>query len=417
MAMPSQPASAIARWNSCGKPPSSSFCSQYSSPNRPHSRDTAARISCCSWVNVKLISDSVRPAASGARSMLNSPAGALSKHVIEFKAICLFGRSADSVIQKLGVLSDENAPSLRLHAVEDDGRCFRSTRGRVLAETFFHFRHPRPDLIVGMADDVDILRSEPFARGGYVDRRLAALQNSPRIRRDVGANVAGHDDRTLDVRRIEREVGHQSFGKALYREFGGAIGGMRTDRPERSPEAVHAAGVDDMAFVRLPQQRQEGACAVIDTVPADAEGLVPVCAIAVDEASAAANPGIVEQQMDMIRVEIARYGVGKCQHLILDRHIGHECRYPHPLPRLGQAKPLGFGHPFGKHIADGNVAAHGHELKRQLAPHARAATGDDGNLPFETLHADFLSGRKTRRLGSAICFCREWRAQAARLIS
>src|SRR5690348_10814196 len=58
--MPSHPASAIARWNSCGKPPSSSLRSQYSSPNRSQSRSTAARISCCSGVNVRLILTSSR---------------------------------------------------------------------------------------------------------------------------------------------------------------------------------------------------------------------------------------------------------------------------------------------------------------------------------------------------------------------
>ena len=47
IATPSQPASAIARWNSCGNAPSVSFCSQYSSPKRSHSRATASRISSC----------------------------------------------------------------------------------------------------------------------------------------------------------------------------------------------------------------------------------------------------------------------------------------------------------------------------------------------------------------------------------
>src|SRR5262249_55715791 len=92
--------------------------------------------------------------------------------------------------------------------------------------------------------------------------------------------------------------------------------------------AVDAAGVDDVAFIRLPQQRQEGSRAIINTVPADAKRLVPVGAVAIDEAAATANTGVVEQQMDVISVKISCYGIGKRQHLILDRHIGHECEYP-----------------------------------------------------------------------------------------
>ena len=53
--MPSQPASAIARWNSCGKLLSPSLASQYSSPKPVHRCDTAVLISCCSAVSAKVI--------------------------------------------------------------------------------------------------------------------------------------------------------------------------------------------------------------------------------------------------------------------------------------------------------------------------------------------------------------------------
>src|SRR5262245_66497436 len=46
--MPSQPCSAKARWKSCGKPPSRSRASQYSSGKRAQIFSIAARIACCS---------------------------------------------------------------------------------------------------------------------------------------------------------------------------------------------------------------------------------------------------------------------------------------------------------------------------------------------------------------------------------
>src|SRR6516162_4104542 len=103
--------------------------------------------------------------------------------------------------------------------------------------------------------------------------------------------------------RIKGEVGDQRFGKTLHCKFCGAICGVRSARPERGPKAVDAAGVDDVALVRLLQQRQKDPCAVIGAVPANAEGLFPFCPVAIDKAAASANTGIVEQKMDMIGVE------------------------------------------------------------------------------------------------------------------
>jgi len=125
-------------------------------------------------------------------------------------------------------------------------------------------------------------------------------------------------------------------------------------------------------------------------MPADAESLLPFRAAAIDKASAAANSGIVKQKIDMIGVEITRNGLGECQHLIFYRDIGEERRHARALPRLRQAKPLGFGHRLGKHIAERDVAAHSYQLKRQLTPHAGAAS-DNGNLSFKALRANLPS--------------------------
>src|SRR5215469_10621302 len=105
---------------------------------------------------------------------------------------------------------------------------------------------------------------------------------------------------------IERQVADQSFGKALHREFCRRICSI-----DRGPEAIHAAGVDDVGFIGPLQQRQKCPRAIIDAVPADVKRLLPFRTIAIDEASAkSADPGIVEQKMDMIGVEIAGYGLG-----------------------------------------------------------------------------------------------------------
>src|SRR5271169_5506123 len=111
--------------------------------------------------------------------MLNSPAAAPAKRLVELRAVRLLRRCADPIVEKLGILADENAPFLRLHAIQDDGCCIRSSRGRAFSPTLFQFHDTCPDLIVGIADDVDTLCRKQFARGEYVDRRLAALQNFP----------------------------------------------------------------------------------------------------------------------------------------------------------------------------------------------------------------------------------------------
>ena len=50
----------------------------------------------------------------------------------------------------------------------------------------------------------------------------------------------------------------------------------------------------------LQQQRQKGADAEIDAAPADVEGALPLLAGIGEQAAAAADAGIVEQQMDLV---------------------------------------------------------------------------------------------------------------------
>ena len=134
--------------------------------------------------------------------------------------------------------------------------------------------------------------------------------------------MAGHHHRALDVRRVQPEIGHQRFGEPLHREFRGAVGGVGDAGADRGPEAVDAGGVDDVALVGLHQHRQEGADAEIDPAPADVEGPFPLLARVGEQAAAAADAGVVEQQMDPVGRLLLGQLVAKARQLVLDRDVG-----------------------------------------------------------------------------------------------
>jgi hypothetical protein len=63
--------------------------------------------------------------------------------------------------------------------------------------------------------------------------------------------MAGHDDRAFDVRRVDSQIGNQRLGETLDREFRRGIGRLRQVRSDRGPEAIDAAGVDNVALLGL----------------------------------------------------------------------------------------------------------------------------------------------------------------------
>jgi hypothetical protein len=75
---------------------------------------------------------------------------------------------------------------------------------------------------------------------------------------------------------------------------------MRRVRISRRPKPVHAACVDDVCFIRGPEHWQDGACSEVNAAPADVKGAFPLRAIIDDHAAAAADAGIVEQQVNAI---------------------------------------------------------------------------------------------------------------------
>ena len=84
--------------------------------------------------------------------------------------------------------------------------------------------------------------------------------------------------------------------------------------------------------------------------------------------------------------------VAETRELILDRDVGDMGGDAQPLRQLLDfAEPLGFRHRLGRDVAHRDVAAFGDELARELAAHARAASGDDGDFSGKILHGNPLN--------------------------
>src|SRR4030081_3231780 len=112
--------------------------------------------------------------------------------------------------------------------------------------------------------------------------------------------MAGHYERAFDMRRVQTEIVYQRLGESLHGEFGRAVGGVRDAHADGGPETVDAAGVDDVTLSGLHQHRQKGADAEINPAPADVEGSFPLLPGVGEQAAAAPDAGIVEQQMDLV---------------------------------------------------------------------------------------------------------------------
>src|SRR6516225_3219963 len=169
---------------------------------------------------------------------------------------------------------------------------------------------------------------------------------------------------------------------------------MRYARADRGPEAVDAAGIDDMAFLRLLQHRQEGAGAVVDAAPADVERLFPLLAAMREHAAATANTGIVEEKMELIGAVPLGDLVAKSRYLRRVGHVGGVHGYPQSLrqPRC-LAQPPGFHHAFFDDIAHRDIAGLSGQLADELSPHSRAAAGNDCDPAREFFHCRLLRVR------------------------
>src|SRR3954452_4333397 len=99
------------------------------------------------------------------------------------------------------------------------------------------------------------------------------------------------------MRRVDPQISDQRLREPLDGEFRGRIGSMWDAWPGRGRKAVDAAGVDAVAFLGVLQQRQKRAGAVIAAAPADVDRALPFVAAIGNQAAAAAETGVVEQQV------------------------------------------------------------------------------------------------------------------------
>ena len=203
--------------------------------------------------------------------------------------------------------------------------------------------------------------------------------------------MAGHHHRDLDVGRVAGEIGNQRFAESLHRELGGAVGRVGAVRAQGRPEAVDAARVHHVRVLAGEQQRHEGAGAVVDAEPADVERALPLVAFAAHEAGAAADAGVVEQQVDVVGVVFGLHRVAELGHLVFVRHVAVVDADDAPLRGNLFAQPLRFGEVVVEHVAGGDVAAFGDQLPAERPPHARSAAGDHRQFAAEVLHCVLLA--------------------------
>src|SRR6266849_3131778 len=162
-----------------------------------------------------------------------------------------------------------------------------------------------------------------------------------RVGSDRSSDLAGHDDRTFYMGCVDSEVGDERFGEAFHCEFRRGIGGVRNARSYRCPKTIDAARIDDVAFVRPLQHRQESPCAVIDATPADVERLLPFLTAAGDQATTAADACVVEQQMDLVSVLLRSSLIAEPLDLSVIGDIGDVRRNTQALRQpVGLAEPL-----------------------------------------------------------------------------
>ena len=210
------------------------------------------------------------------------------------------------------VLADQDAPAIGLDPVEDDRRRLRRRRRRLLAGSAARVRATISWMSASTGcGDVEAHRGDARARLRDLPARSARRQSLPLCTLRELATIEvpmwpGMTTEHLMCGALSLQIGDQRLGEALHRELRRAVGGVRHARPERRPEAVDAAGVDDVRL-RRPSAASAGtrACRV-DAAPADVERPLPLLAAVGDHAAAAADAGVVEQQVDPVGAVLRR---------------------------------------------------------------------------------------------------------------
>src|SRR5271166_5833964 len=134
-----------------------------------------------------------------------------------------------------------------------------------------------------------------------------------------------------------------------------------------------------MRFGRRNEHGKECAGPVVDTAPADSEGFVPLRAIVEQQATAASDARVVEEQMNVIRIVGARDVVAERMDLRLVGYIREERRDTSAARSLCLAKRLRLCHRLLRHVTHRNVSAFRAELSCELSSHSRSAPCDNSN--------------------------------------
>ena len=171
-------------------------------------------------------------------------------------------------------------------------------------------------------------------------------------------------------------------------------------RAERGPEAVHAARVHEVAFLARDQHGQEGARPEVDAVPAHREGLLPLLARGFNQAAAAPDSCVVEDEIHVIRLVRVGDGRPEGEQIGLAGDVGHEAVHTGSARSGFAGQHLRLLHVLAGDVAHRDVTALRRELPHELAAHARPAARHDRNLPREALHAFLLARRHPSGIGS-----------------
>jgi hypothetical protein len=131
------------------------------------------------------------------------------------------------------------------------------------------------------------------------------------------------------------------------------------------------------------EQRQERAGAVVDAPPVDGEHTLPLVAVIFDETAAAADAGVIEDQVDVVADVLFEHLIAKPQDLRLVGHIAGMAGDQHARRRIRPCHHRGLLDRLRVEVAGRDRATLRGELADELPAHARRAAGDHRELPGE----------------------------------
>ena len=161
---------------------------------------------------------------------------------------------------------------------------------------------------------------------------------------------------------------------------------MGTAFSEARIKPVHRARVDNQALGCGDNERKKDSATEIDAAPSDRECAVPVRTF-VEHAPAAGDPGVVENSVDVVGVEVLKDCIAKRLEVGLARYIG-VVNEDVSAGCLSLHDRHGFFHVFDADITGRDPCPLCCQLTDELTTHARSAAGDDNDLVGKAFHQD-----------------------------